>query len=86
VTSVVPPSVAPEPREERARVPKPPVSEVRAERPTPAPARRPAPAPMVGVMTAPEPAAEPPARGSDDAHDPSAIINWILERRNAPEK
>jgi general secretion pathway protein A len=85
VTSAPPVSVSPEPREERARVTKPPVAEVRAERPTPAPVRRPAPAPVARVMTAPDPVAEPPARG-DDSHDPSAIINWILERRSAPEK
>ncbi len=85
VKSAPPASVPSEPRADTVRVPKPPTSEARAERPTPA-RRPPAAVPMAGVMTAPEPVSPPPARGSEDAHDPSAIINWLLERRSAPEK
>ena len=76
-------SVPAEPREDIVRAQPAPTAEARAAQS--APARRPA-APVAAVApvtVAPQVAPPPPptARSADESHDPSAIINWLLQRR-----
>ena len=81
---------APAPAVEVRPTPPPPPPSVAAQ---PAPGRRPASAPVAAttpatspVTTSPQVTSPPAARSADEAHDPSAIINWLLQRRNAEEK